>query len=70
MVGHFVPLLHLANKQRLYLWQEKIFGDIIIYLPENGEAPPFKKQDIEEKVEKPRKSIVKKRVKDEREETG
>lgn len=70
MIDHFVPLLHLANKQKLYLWQEKIFGDIFIYLPENGEAPPIKKQDLEEKVEIPKKTKVKKRIKNEREETG
>lgn len=34
MINYFVPLLHLANKQRILMWQEQIFGDIYIYVPD------------------------------------
>ncbi|RLG20631.1 hypothetical protein DRN74_05055 [Candidatus Micrarchaeota archaeon] len=32
----FIPLLHLANEGKLYLWQEKVFDEVFIKVP-NGE---------------------------------
>jgi len=36
IVDTFVPLLFLANKQRLSLWQESFFGEIFVSLPKPG----------------------------------
>ncbi len=38
MVEAFVPLLFLANKKRLFLFQESFFGEIIVSLPEEIRA--------------------------------
>lgn len=32
VIGTLVPLLHLANKQRIAMWQEEFFGEIFIHL--------------------------------------
>jgi segregation and condensation protein A len=57
LINYFVPLLHLANNRKVYMWQEKMFGEIFIFVPENGEIPhdKIKNPYAEEKVEKPRR---------------
>jgi len=37
MVDTFVPLLFLATKQRLALWQESFFGEIFVSVPKEAE---------------------------------
>lgn len=59
MINYFVPLLHLANKQKVLMWQEQIFGSIYIYVPDgNGEniKPKIKRS-------KTKKISVKKKAK-------
>lgn len=60
MINYFVPVLHLANKQRLHVWQERIFGDIFIYVPENGEGPPISKPEKPERPGKKKRKPKKK----------
>lgn len=36
VVENIVPVLHLANKNEIGLWQEKVFGEIFIQLNANG----------------------------------
>lgn len=56
MINHFVPLLHLANKHRILMWQEQIFGDIYIYVPDgNG-------KNIKPKIKKAKKISLKKKA--------
>jgi len=61
MIKHFVPLLHLANHKRIYMWQEQMFGEIFIFVPENGEIPHerIKNPYAEVKIEKPRRRKLK-----------
>ncbi len=32
VIKHLIPLLHLAHKEKIHMWQEKIFGEIFIRL--------------------------------------
>lgn len=61
MIKHFVPLLHLANHKKVYMWQDEMFGEILIFVPENGEIPHDRIRNpyAEVKVEKPRRRKVK-----------
>ncbi|MEM0372572.1 MAG: hypothetical protein QXO69_01895 [archaeon] len=36
VVENFVPVLHLANKNEIDMWQEKMFGEIFIQIHSNG----------------------------------
>jgi len=37
VIGTLVPLLHLANNQRISMWQEEVFGEIFVLLG-NGDG--------------------------------
>lgn len=52
-VNHFVPVLHLANKRILNVWQEEVFGEIFIHLIEtNGKNKEKIKKDVKSKKSK------------------
>jgi len=35
VVDTFIPLLHLADKGKVSIWQEEVFGEIFIHFPQN-----------------------------------
>jgi segregation and condensation protein A len=47
VVGTLVPLLHLANKQRIAMWQEEFFGEIFIHLT-NGNGVNLNVEKVKE----------------------
>ena len=51
-VNHFVPVLHLANKRILNVWQEEVFGEIFIHLIETNGKKRVKKNVKSKKSQK------------------
>lgn len=55
VVRTLMPLLHLANRGSVAIWQEKVFGEIFIQMPgyENGDGRGFNVNSVVEASPKP-----------------